>query len=64
MGNGGATIQTNTPPPSLDLRSDEYWQRFASQNERSGDAANKIHLDQLPSPLDAAKRKSLPAWIR
>lgn len=64
------------PPPfassssenSLDVRSDSYWQRLTEQGNRTGEHNSKpstqLPMDQFPSAIDAAKRKTLPNWIR
>lgn len=60
---------TSIPPP-FDIQSDGYWQRFSNTNPERIELQTKVpnlmppleHL--LPTPLDAAKRKTLPTWIR
>ncbi len=48
--------------------SSTLWQNFPNSNSDQSGSTDKmkpaVNIDNFPTPLDAAKRKTLPAWIR
>lgn len=59
---------TNVSNVSNKNSSSTMWQNFSNSNSDQSGSLDKtkpaVNIDNFPTPLDAAKRKTLPAWIR
>lgn len=60
---GGSSAMTNAPPFANSNNSNEMRTQGLDANPKSGIQLEQIGLNAAP-PLDAAQRKTLPAWIR